>query len=311
MRRRARALAATPTGAFALGLYRRFVDANAAQIAASLAFYAAFSLGPLLLLLGGWLSVVLRGRPELAEPYRDALELLVSQVLPLADDAEGLVQASVDLILGQLGEGALLRSGLSLLVLLWASTSFFTSLQYALETIFGVEKHRGYVRKRLVALLLVLAVAVFVVVEVIGVSLGNAAARGWESLQGALATYDVNLPDVRLPAALSPLRLLASALVFTLSFRLLPRHRTDWIAAAIGGVFSAVTLVVMRYLLVATFSLERFNLVYGVITGVVVLLMWLYLAMLGFLFGAVLAAEVARHRARPGRAGSHTSGTLH
>jgi len=80
------------------------------MLAAALAYYAAFSLGPLRLIMGGWLGVVLRGRPELAEPFQDALEGLVHQVFPLTDDAAALVQQSVDTIAQQLGEGALLRS---------------------------------------------------------------------------------------------------------------------------------------------------------------------------------------------------------
>src|SRR5690606_12473158 len=51
-------------------LYRRYNESRLQMLAAALAYYAAFSLGPLLLLLAGWLAVFLRNRPEIASEYR-------------------------------------------------------------------------------------------------------------------------------------------------------------------------------------------------------------------------------------------------
>jgi membrane protein len=284
--------------AFAAGLYRRFNDANVALLSAGLTFYAAFSLGPLLLLLGGWLAVALRGQPEAFAPYREALTDLVTQVIPVTEDADALIQTSIDLILAQLADGAVMRMIFSVIVLLWASSSFFTSLQHALEVIFEVRRGRPYLRKRLVALLLLLAVVVLLVVEVIGSVLGELVSEALQTVRLWAESVDLALPEPAPPVGFSPLRLLATASIFTLCFRLLPRGRGDWVAAAIGGTLSTIALVVIRQILMATFSLDRFNLVYGVITGVVVLLMWLYLTMLGFLLGAVLAAEIAAWRRR-------------
>ncbi len=297
MRELAEAAARHPAGVFVQALYRRYRDSNVAMLAAALAYYAAFSLGPLLLLLGGWLGLVLRGRPEVAESFREALETLVVQVFPLADDAALLVQQSVDTIVHQLGEGALLRSLISLLVLLWAASNFFASLQLALERIFAVQIQRGFWRNRLVALLLVFAVAAFVAVEVVGATIGDAARQLWSGASDRFAVVGVLLPQWDLPAAFSPLRLGVGIGILTLAFRWLPRQHSDWWSALIAGVFGAVALAALRQALVIGFSVERINLIYGVVTGVVVLLLWLYLAMLVVLVAATLAAELARRRA--------------
>lgn len=286
-----------PVGAFAYALFQRYRTSNVAMMAAALAYYAAFSLGPLLLLLGGWLGVVLRGRPELAEPYREALETLVVQIFPLTDDAAMLVQQSVDTIVQQLGEGAVLRSLVSLLVLLWAASNFFASLQLAFERIFVVQTQRGFLRNRLVALMLVLGVAAFVSVEVVGATIGDAAGQLWSGAAGALGAIGVFLPQWNLPAAFSPVRLAVGVGILTLAFRWLPRQHSDWMSALIAGAFGAVALTALRQALVIGFSVERINLIYGVVTGVVVLLLWLYLAMLVVLVAATLAAELARRRA--------------
>lgn len=291
----------TPAGRFVRGSLRRYARARLPLLAAALAFYAAFALGPLLLLLGGWLAVALRARPEVAEPYREALVDLVSRLLPLEVDPQALVEASFASIVGQLGEGALLRSALSVVVLLWASSGFLASLQVALEVVFEVRRPRGFLRKRALGLLLVVAAAAFVAVEVVGGALGGAAWRAWLQLVELAAGHDVALPDLRLPGAFDLLRALAATAVFAAAFRYLPRHGSDAVGAWVGAAACTAALLGGRGLLLASFSFERVNLVYGAVTGVVVLLLWLYLAMWLFLMGAVVAAEVARARRRAAR----------
>lgn len=291
-----------PAGRFVAGFFGRYGRARVPLLAASLAYYAAFALGPLLLLLGGWLGVALRDTPELAEPYREALTDLTAQLLPLEVDPGALVDASFSLIVSQLGEGALLRSALSVVVLLWASSSFFASLQIALELIFDVRRPRGFLRKRAVGLLLVVAVAVFVGVELLGGALVAGVGEVWTRLRVFAAAFDVALPAARLPAAFDTLRALSATAVFALAFRYLPGRGSDLVGALVGAVACTLSLIVMQAVLVASFSLERVNLVYGVVTSLVVWLLWLYAALWLFLMGAVLAAEVARARRRARRA---------
>lgn len=290
-----------------MGLVSRYERARVPLLAASLAYYAAFALGPLLLLLGGWLALALRNRPELVAPYREALTELTVQLLPLQVDPASLVDASFAVIVGQLGEGALIRSALSVLVLLWASSSFFASLQIALELIFEVRRPRGFFRKRAVGLLLVVAVAFFVVVELLGGALAAGATQLWTQLRSFAAGFDVALPALRLPGAFDLLRAIAATAAFALAFRFLPGRGSDLVGALVGGVACTLSLIAMRAILLATFSIERVNLVYGVVTGLVVWLLWLYAALWLFLMGAVLAAEVARERRRSRRAGAWSS----
>ena len=274
------------------------------MLAAALAYYAAFALGPLLLLLGGWLAVALRDRPELSEPYRAALIELVEQLLPLEAAPVELVDASFAAIVAQLGDGAVLRSSISVLVLLWASSNFFASLQIALALIFEVERPRGYLRNRAVGLLLVFGVAAIIGIELVGGALIGAAEGGWNLLRSAASSFDLTLPALRLPGAFDLLRTLLGTTVFVLAFRYLPERGSDLVGAIVGGVTCSLSLIGMRALLLASFSFERVNLVYGVVTGLVVSFAWLYAALWLFLQGAVLAAEITRLRsaAAPSRA---------
>lgn len=288
---------------FLLSLYRRFSESKLTLLASALAFYAAFSLGPLLLLLAGGLGYLLQNRPNLAAQYQEALVNLVTQVMPLQDESARveLVEESFRALLLLLQEGALLRGALSLLVLLWASSNFFASLQLALEVVFASPSPRVFWRKRLVALLLVLIVVVVIGFEVVGGILVSYLQQLVLLLERFLEGF--NLPDApALPfpeLALSEVpRAAIAALTFTLCFKYLPRRSSTWAGAVTGALFATLSIVLVRELFRAAFNLERFNLIFGVITSLLFVLFWLYFAMLLFLVGALLAAEISARQRR-------------
>ncbi|MEJ2357358.1 MAG: YhjD/YihY/BrkB family envelope integrity protein [Deinococcales bacterium] len=287
---------------FGRRLVRRFQDTRLQMLAAALAYYATFSLGPLLLLLAGWLGVLLRTNPELAAQYQRALDDLLNQALPLQQNTSGLVAHSFDTVLQELNQGALLRSALSFVVLVWASGNFFTSLQQALEVVFDVPHVRGFWRKRLVAVLLVLSVALVIAFEVVGGALVSGLNEMSNALARWLANFNVHLPGlplgIRPGIGLAVTRIVVAVLAFTLAFRYLPREKSTWAGALSGALVSALGVLLVRWALLLTFNAERFNLIYGFITSLVALLLWLYLALMLFLVGALVAAETsAWHRA--------------
>ena len=286
---------------FGRRLVRRFQETRLQMLAAALAYYATFSLGPLVLLLAGWLGVLLRTNPELAGQYRRALDDLLNQALPLQQNTSGLVSHSFDTVLQELNQGALLRSALSFLVLVWASGNFFTSLQQALEVVFDVPRVRGFWRKRMVAVVLVLSVALVIAIEVVGGALVSGLNEFSRALANWLAGFNVHLPGlplgIRPGLGLAVSRVVVAVLAFALAFRYLPREKSTWAGAGSGALVSAFGVLLVRWALLLTFNAERFNLVYGFITSLVALLLWLYLALLLFLVGALVAAEIsAWHR---------------
>lgn len=292
-------------------LYRRYGRAKVGTLAAALAYYAAFSLGPLLLLLGGWLGQVLQTRPDIATRYRDALSDLLSPLLPEGLDSLTLIERSFEAVVDQLAQGTILRGALSLLVLLWASSGFFASLQRALEEIFEVPETRGFVRTRVVALLLIAMVAVVIGLEIIG---GSLAAWTWgvvTDVLNRLGQLGLDLPEPpRFLASPGPLRILLAVLAFATCFRFLPRQGSRWDGAILGSLVSVGGLQAMRVLLPLVFDQARFNLVYGVVASLVVLLLWLYLALMLFLLGALVAAEASASAHRRAQRRSHRPGSM-
>lgn len=286
----------TPVGSFIAALYKRYSTSQLPLLAAALAYYAAFSLGPLLILLTGFLGFLLRRNPELLAQYQVALTDLVSRLLPMQDTASDLARESFQSLVQQLGEGAVLRSIISVFVLIWASSNFFTSLQLALELVFGVPHIRAYWRKRLLGIALIAAVALVIAFQVIGGVVISAFVGLLEFIAKELHELSPTLPLLKLPSRDLLFEVSQSVLatvVFALCFRYMPRRASHWLGAITGAVISTVGILVTRYALAETFNFEQFNLVYGILTSFIVILVWLYLAILVFLLGALVAAELS------------------
>lgn len=303
-------LLTTPVGSFVAALYKRYSTTQLPMLAAALAYYAAFSLGPLLILLTGFLGFLLRRNPDLLAQYQLALTDLVARLLPMQDSASDLARESFQGLVQQLGEGAILRSIISILVLIWAGSNFFTSLQLALEIVFGVPHIRAYWRKRLLGIALIAAVALVIAFQVIGGLVISSFLRLLEFLAQELHELSPTLPLLTLPSRdllFEGSQFLLATLVFTLCFRYMPRRASYWLSSVTGAVISTVGLYVTRYALAEMFNFEQFNVVYGIITSFLVILVWLYFAILMFLLGALVAAELSyRLRLKDSSAGNLT-----
>lgn len=299
MRKRLSTLAKIPIVAFALRLYERYGRSETYMLASALAYYAAFSLGPLLILLTGVAALVLNRQPQILSRYQAALTDLVNIVLPVQADASNLAQQSLELILQQLNQGALLRSLVSVAILLWASSNFFTFLQIALERIFSVPHSRAYWRKRLLAIFLIGAVTLIIITQILGTILTTALLSLVAYIAQTLNTLSPSFPILQLPSrdiVRELLQLALAVVVYTLCFRYLPRQASGWFGAIMGALVSTTGIIITRYFLSNIFSFENFNLIYGVITSLLIILFWLYLAIHMFLLGAIVAAELSQGR---------------
>lgn len=273
------------------------------MLAAGLAYYAAFSLGPLTLILAGFLGVFLRSRPDLSSQYQQAFVVLLEQALPFEVDVVSLVSQSFESILTQLSDGAFFRNIISFVTLLWASTNFFTVLQLALELIFDVEVARNYWRKRLVSILLLVAVAVVIVSEVVILFVTSLINRLLVLSQLVLDSLGFSISATTFSfgqGLISELLRFAIAITaFSFCFHYLPKHSSRWVAAIVGASFSVVSIRVVQVLFGHYFNLERFSVIYGFVTSLLVILLWLYLSLLLFLMGAVLTAVMTEKMKGP------------
>jgi YihY family inner membrane protein len=151
--------------AFAVAVVRKFADDRASNLAALIAYYAFFSLFPLLLVLVSALGFVLEGDPE---AQADVLDTALARIpvigAQLEDDVQSLTGSGVALAVGLAGA-------------LWAGLGVTLALGRAFDDIWDVPRvdQPGAVaaRARGMAALAVLGVALVAATAVSGLAVGG------------------------------------------------------------------------------------------------------------------------------------------
>ncbi|GIW28741.1 MAG: hypothetical protein KatS3mg070_2104 [Meiothermus sp.] len=279
-------------------VYQLYTRSHIPFFAAALAYYALFSLMPLLILLAGVFGFVLSGNEGLRSAVLVRLIELVVLLFPTQPD---LAQTLVNF----LTRGAFPLTLASLLVLLWASSNFFAALAYALGIIFGgvgprpdlaatqastsKTSHPERAFGRAAALLAVLRgrIAGLLAPLLLGLALILLALLGL--VMGFLLRY--------LPAELGFLRngvevvvpILGALLLFFLTYMLLPVPTPRVLAAMAAATLAALAWEGVRLGLPLLLPRTQYELIYGPIAGFLLALAGFYLTMWILLVGAVLA----------------------
>jgi membrane protein len=279
------------------GLVRRTVVRSAKDrvttAAASLAFHFLLALFPAMLALLG-----LAGLVGLTPRTEHAIAHGVAVVLPAA--AAKVVDQALRSPLGHGGSLAEVAAGVA--VGGWSAVEAMAALEVGLDVAFEVSVDRGFLRRRLVAVVLVGLTLVLGGVAFGLVVLGDPIARlvGGTALRaGASAAWTA----VRVVGAIGAVLALVSATYAIGPNR--PRRRVEW--ASPGAV--AATLGWLGCSFGFSVYLDHFGhdaRTYGTFAGVAVLLLWLFLSSLSVLFGAELDRELERERER--REGAASSG---
>jgi membrane protein len=270
-------------------LKRAFANFRAHEMtdhAGTLTYFAMMSLFPALLLgvtllgLFGQQGLVTNATNYLLDHGADA-------------DTASVVRKALDNIINS-SSGAL---GLSLIIsialALNGASGAFAASGRALNTVYGVEEDRGFVRRKLTDLATAIVVIVLLVVVLAAVFLGGGIA---DELFGKVGLGDTarNLWAIaRWPAALL-VAMVAYALVYAVAPNVVPR-RFRWISAGAAiGVILWIVLSAAFGIYIQNFS--SYGAAYGAFGAAIVLLLWLYLSANAFLFGGEVNAEMERHQ---------------
>lgn len=262
------------------------------RLAAALAFYALFSLAPLLVIAVAGLRLVLGEQAD---------EAVVAQVEAVAGP-EGagallLLLQGVELRAASLGTTAIGAVGLLL-----GASALFNHLKDSLNTVWEVIPRaagswRRFLVDRCISLVLALCVGILVLV---GVTLSveiETLAGGWSGAP-LLPWSLVRAVQVLLAAGIV-------LVLVALTFRLLPDAHATWPDILVGAAFTAVLLVVSQALLGLYLRSTLVQSAYGVIGAVVVLLIWAYGAGIIFFIGAAFTRVYANRRDTPVQPAAH------
>ena len=246
--------------------------------AAGLAFYTAFSLAPMLLLLTLATGALYSGMEE----------EIVGQVTQLVPGTAG--DAVTTLLAGLRTER---DSGLAalagLITLAFGATGVFTALQDALNEIGGADQRPfswwSVFTQRLLSFAMLAAVAVLLLVSLVANSvMAYVVARFGDRLAGGPGIWHV----INLTMAMT-----FATIIFTLLFKLVPINRVPWLSALIAGGVTAVLFNLGGMLLAWYFGTTARLSIYGAFGSLIVLLLWVYYSAQIVLFGAAVAKNCA------------------
>jgi membrane protein len=233
--------------------------------AAALSYYFLFSIFPLLL----FTTLIVRLLPldHVIGQFMDT----AARVVP--PEALAMVRATLRQVLSR-GEYRGLVS-LGALTAVWVGSAGMASFMTMLNVVYDVTDHRSWLRRRVIAVVLTVVFAVFLVVSTLLLMMSERIER----LGTPLATV------------------IAVLLVLTaidLIYHFAPAQRERWRWMTPGSVTAtALWLAASFGLRVYVAHFGNYDLMYGSIGGLILFLVWLYLTSLVLLLGAEVNAAIA------------------
>jgi membrane protein len=248
---------------------------NCLRLAASLAYYTALSLAPLVLLIVGVIGLVL-DRQQVAQQLTAQLEGLIG---PAGRELVTSILAATS------PQGGTIATIIGLGTLFLGATAVFGELQATLNLIWEVRPAPtngmwagiwALLRERLFSLAIVLSLAFLLLVSlVISAALAGAAALFQGPEQALLSRL--------LELALS---LLVLTFVFALLYMYVPDAEIGWRDVWPGGLITAILFTLGKTAIGFYLGQASVGSAYGAAGSLVVLLVWVYYSALIMFFGA-------------------------
>ena len=245
---------------------------NCSSMGAALAFYSLLSMAPLLMLV-----ITIAG---LAIGRDDAQTLLLTQLSGLLGDtgAEGVktvLQASAR------EKDGIIATVISALVLLVGATTVFAELQDDLNRIWKCEPRKsnglwGFLRKRLLSFGLIVAIGLLLLTSLAVSAFVAYVGSMWFSGTGELLAQLLELA----------FSLALMALLFAMTFKILPARRIPWGDVMHGSFITAVLFTIGKLLIGLYIGKSAVASSYGAAGTIVVTIIWVYYSAQTFFLGA-------------------------
>lgn len=262
------------------GAFITFSNAKGAEASASLAYYTLFSLFPLLLVLVGFGSYLFDQKAIEAE-----LINFLPRFFPVSQD---FILANIQQVFEVRGTVSIV----SLLGLVWSSTSVFSVLIRNVNSAWPAAAPHTFIKMRLASLGIVAALAIILIFSSFSVTFKN-----------LIISLGIPLDEQVLGAFLSStffnqiIPAFLRVLVFFGLYYFVPQIHVKKLPALTGAVITGliwqiVTILLSSYL---KLSMARYEIIYGSLAKIIALLAWIYFSGWIILFGAHLTSSIDRH----------------
>jgi membrane protein len=271
----------TRSGSLVRRTWHAFNDDHCTLLAAAIAYYVLFSFIPLMTLMLALFGVIMRD----PQSQQGALDRIL-ETMPLG---KNVVFDSIRIVSGHRGTLSLI----GLVGLVWGSSGMVGAVRTALNIAWKVEPQHGFIRQQVFDVGAVIGLGILMVASLAGTILVHflktLSLESGTELSGRLETA-FTVAGVLLPAMIS-------FVAFLLIYREVPNvhHRTSdvWRGALLATVLFELTKHGFAFY-VSHFN--SFQAVYGVIGGVMLFMLWTYIAAIILLIGAEFASDFKKGR---------------
>jgi membrane protein len=263
---------------------REFSADQCTDIAASLTYYAVLSLFPALIALISLLGVFGQG-----EESTDALLGVVDEVAP--GGTADVLRGPIEQFSSSPAAGFALVFGIVLAI--WSASGYVGAFSRAMNRIYEIEEGRPFWKLRPMQLMVTIISILLILVMLVILVVSGPVTEAVGSALGLGETVQVVWSIAKWPVLALAAVLIIAILYYATPNAKQPKFR--WIS--MGALVALITLVVASFLFglyVTNFS--NYDRTYGSLAGIVIFLLWLWIANLALLFGAEFDAELERGR---------------
>ncbi|MDN4613985.1 YihY/virulence factor BrkB family protein [Leifsonia sp. F6_8S_P_1B] len=263
---------------------REFSTDQCTDMAAALTYFGVLSLFPGILALVSLLGVIGQGKKA-----ADQLLQILQQVAP--GSTAQLLREPIQNAVNSPAAGISLVLGIVLAI--WSASGYVGAFSRAMNRIYEIDEGRPFWKLRPTQLLVTVITLVLVGICAVILVVSGPVTRAIGDALGLGTAPQVVWEIVKWPLLLVIVVLVIAVLYYATPNAKQPRFR--WIS--MGAIIAILVLAVATFLFglyVATFA--NYAKTYGSLAGVIVFLLWVWIANLALLFGAEFDAETERGR---------------
>lgn len=269
---------------------RRFTSLDLSRAAAASSFYFLFSLFPMLLFLTSMLNLI---NPDLPNQIMQVTPEL-SVVIP-----ETILQMLLNFIEGSLEKTSVSFLSLTAFGLLWSASKGVGSVVNTMNNIYHSKTRYSFLLRRLFGILAILFISLLLIAILLLMTFNRL-------VLNYLASF-IQLPEFFAKSnfnfTANLLSFFTLILLFTVIYHVLGRNRGLLRHTLIAAVFAASGWILISYAM-SNYFVQRaayYNM-YGNITGVIFLMLWIYAAILLLMVSAFIHTEMIRKYPKPPKA---------
>ncbi|HMS65920.1 MAG TPA: YihY/virulence factor BrkB family protein [Ignavibacteria bacterium] len=261
----------------------QFIDDKGLKMAAALSYYAAFSLGPMLV-IGISIAGIFYGEEAVRGEISKQINYLVGS--DGAEMIQTIIKGASNKVTG------ILAGIVSVIFLILGSVGVFIELQESLNIIWGVESKpgrgiKGFIKNRIISFSMVVATGFLLMVSL----LINSLIYLFYNFLGDY--FKIILPASE--AINSITSFIVITLLFAMIFKYLPDVLISWKYVWFGSVVTSLLFTIGKYFIGLYLGNSSYSSSYGAAASIVILFIWIYYSGIMLFFGAELT-QVYRKR---------------